>query len=138
MLSFPTQTRPLRIVLAEDDEELRARLTLALVRAGHAVVELGDGFGLAEYVALTQVRGGPLPQPDLLLSDLQVSGRHGLEVLSRAHASGLSCPVILLCAVLDEETREAARRLGVRAVLDKPVDLEVLRAKVREATHTPP
>jgi DNA-binding response OmpR family regulator len=135
MLPLPTETRPLRIVLAEDDVELRASLTLALARAGHAVVELGDGFGLAEYVALTQVRGGPLPQPDLLLSDMRGAGRTGMEVLARAHASGLSCPVVLLCARVDDATREAARRLGVRAVLEKPVDLEVLKATVRDATR---
>ncbi|HEX8537239.1 MAG TPA: response regulator, partial [Cystobacter sp.] len=68
-----------------------------------------------------------------ILSDIRMPGRTGLEVLAQTQAAGLACPVILLSSFADEETREEARRLGVRAFLDKPVDLEVLRDTVREA-----
>jgi CheY-like chemotaxis protein len=129
------EPHPLRILLAEDDEALRSLLTLALVRAGHAVVALEDGYELADYVSLTQVCGGPLSPPDLILSDIRMPGRTGLEVLAQTQAAGLCCPVILLSAFADDETREEARRLGVRAFLDKPVDLEVLRETVREAAN---
>jgi DNA-binding response OmpR family regulator len=129
---LPSETRPLHILLAEDDEDLRALLTLALARAGYAVVALEDGFELADYVALTQVCGGPLLPPDLILSDVRMPGRTGLEVLAQAQAAGLSCPVVILSAFADDETRTEARRLGACAVLDKPVDLEVLKATVHE------
>ncbi|MBM7113487.1 response regulator [[Archangium] primigenium] len=133
MMSFlPAEPRPLRILLAEDDEDMRALLTLTLARAGYAVVALEDGYELADYVSLTQVCGGPLRAPDLILSDIRMPGRTGLEVLAQLHAAGLSCPVILLSSFADEETRAEARRLGVSAFLDKPVDLDVLRATVRE------
>jgi CheY-like chemotaxis protein len=135
MRPLQTERSPLRIALAEDDEDMRALLTLALARAGYAVVAMEDGFELSDYVSLTQVYGGPLLPPDLILSDLRMPGQTGLEVLARLHADGLSCPVVLLSAFMDDETLEEARRLGVRAVLDKPVDLEVLKATVHEATH---
>lgn len=133
---LPSEPRPLRILLAEDDDEMRALLTLTLARAGYAVVALEDGFELSDYVELTQVCGGPLQPPDVILSDVRMPGRNGLEVLVQAQASGLSCPVILLSSFADEETRETARRLGARAFLDKPVDLELLTATVREAADT--
>jgi len=133
MMSFlPSEPRPLRILLAEDDEELRSLLTLTLARAGYAVVALEDGYELADYVSLTQVCGGPLRPPDLILSDIRMPGRTGLEVLAQAQSAGLSCPVILLSAFADEETRAEARRLGVSACLDKPVDLDVLKETVRQ------
>ncbi len=129
----PPAPRPLCILLAEDDEELRSLLTLALARAGHQVVALEDGYELSDYVSLTQVCGGPLTAPDVILSDVRMPGRTGLEVLAQAQASGLNCPVVLLSSFADDETRDEARRLGVKAFLDKPVDLEVLRTTVREA-----
>lgn len=135
VLTPPSASRPLRILLAEDDEALRALLTLALARAGHQVVALEDGYELADYVALTQVCGGPLTVPDVILSDIRMPGRTGLEVLAQAQASGLDCPVILLSSFPDDETRDEARRLGVKAFLDKPVDLDAVRTAVREAVH---
>ncbi|QRN98831.1 response regulator [Archangium violaceum] len=128
MPPLPTEPRPPRILLAEDDDEMRALLTLTLARAGYAVVALEDGFELSDYVLLTQVCGGPLLAPDLILSDVRMPGRTGLEVLVQVQACGLACPVVILSAFADGETREEARRLGVNAVLDKPVDLEELKA----------
>ena len=136
MMSFPAdEPRPLRILLAEDDEAMRAMLTLTLARAGYAVVALEDGYELADYVSLTQVCGGPLQPPDLIVSDIRMPGRTGLEVLAQAQSVGLTCPVILLSSFADEETREEARRLGVSAFLDKPVDLELLKATVYAKAH---
>lgn len=131
----PSEPRPLRILLAEDDDDLRQLLALSLTRAGHAVVALEDGYELADHVSLTQVCGGPLKPPDLILSDIRMPGRTGLEVLAWCQSTGLSCPVILLSSFADEQTRAEARRLGVRAFLDKPVDLQVLREAVREAVE---
>lgn len=132
----PADPQPLRVLLAEDDDEMRALLTLTLARAGCAVVALEDGFELADYVSLTRVCGGPLLPPDLILSDVRMPGSNGLEVLAQAQARGLSCPVVILSAFADDETREAARRLGVHAVLDKPVDLDVLRDTVRAVARS--
>ncbi|MCY1081951.1 response regulator [Archangium lansingense] len=135
--SLPSEPHPPRILLAEDDAELRALLTLTLARAGCAVVALEDGFELSDYVSLTKVCGGPLQPPDLILSDVRMPGLTGLEVLTQVQAAGLFCPVVILSAFADDATREAARRLGASAFLDKPVDLDVLTATVRQEISTP-
>lgn len=134
----PLPPRPLRILLAEDDDALRSLLTLTLARAGHLVVALEDGYELADYVTLTRVCGGPLEPPDVILTDVRMPGRTGLEVLAQVRSVGLVCPFIVLSSFADDETREEARRLGVEAFLDKPVDLEVLKATVREAAPRGP
>lgn len=121
--------RGLRILLAEDDDAMRNMIQQVLTRAGHTVVALEDGFELADYVELIRQRGG-LEAPDLILSDVRMPGRTGLEVLAQVRARGLTCPVLLLSAFADDPTREEARRLGAQALLDKPVDMDELKAAV--------
>lgn len=121
--------RALRILLAEDDDAMRSMIQQVLTRAGHIVVPLEDGFELADYVELIRQETG-LRAPDLILSDVRMPGRTGLEVLAQVRARGLTCPVLLLSAFADDPTREEARRLGAQALLDKPVDMDELKAAV--------
>lgn len=120
-----------RILVAEDDDEMRALLTRALSRRGFQVTEAEDGFELADCLNLSLL-SGHLSPPDLLLVDVHMPGRSGLEVVAQARAAGLRCPVAVLSAFVDELTAEDARRMGVDLVLDKPVDLENLGARMRE------
>src|SRR4051812_6797297 len=120
------------VLLAEDDDDFRALLVTALRKDGHLITELEDGFELSDYLALTRPEGGLIPTPDLVLSDVRMPGHSGLDVLARARSSGLRCPVLLLTAFPDDELRERARGLGRCVVIEKPVDLDVLRSYVRE------
>lgn len=108
---------------------MRAMICQVLTRAGHTVVSLEDGFELADYLELVLATGG-LELPDLILSDVRMPGRTGLEVLAQVRQKGLTCPVLLLSAFADDMTREEARRLGAKALLDKPVDMDELKAAV--------
>jgi two-component system, cell cycle response regulator CpdR len=65
-----------RILLAEDDESLRRFLAAALVRAGHEVMDFGDGD--EAYACLTRARF------DLLLTDIVMPGLDGIELAKRA------------------------------------------------------
>lgn len=129
--------RALRILLAEDDDAMRNMIQQVLTRAGHTVVPLEDGFELADYVELIR-HGTGLGPPDLILSDVRMPGRTGLEVLAQVRARGLTCPVLLLSAFADDPTREEARRLGAQALLDKPVDMDELKAAVMELCAAAP
>lgn len=125
--------RPPRILVAEDDDAMRAMLVQTLRRAGYVVVEVEDGFELGDYLAMMRGQGGTLAPLDLIVSDVRMPGRTGLEALERLRDQGVSCPVLLLSAFADAETHAEARRLGARRLLDKPVDLDVLKAAVHEA-----
>ena len=73
-----------------------------LTRAGHTVVSLEDGFELADYLELVLAAGG-LELPDLILSDVRMPGRTGLEVLAQVRQRG------------DDVSGAAAQRVRGRA-----------------------
>jgi CheY-like chemotaxis protein len=135
MITDPSEepTRAPRILVAEDDDAMRAMLVRTLTRAGYVVVEVEDGFELGDYVAMMRGQGGTLAPPDLIVSDVRMPGRNGLEALQRLRAQGVSCPVLLMSAFADDATHAEALRLGARRLLDKPVDLDVLKDAVRDA-----
>lgn len=128
MIREPPQPR---VVLAEDDDDLRLLLTRRLEEAGLEVIELEDGFELADYLSMTRPGGGVRMQPDLVISDVRMPGRTGLEAIAQARELGLRCPVVLLTAFADAEVRAEAARLGACLVMEKPVDLDHLAVVLR-------
>ncbi len=114
--------RRARILVAEDDDAFRSLLLVTLRQAGHGAVELEDGSELEDYLAMTRTRA--VAAPDLILTDLKMPGTSGLDVVRRARARGLTCPIVLLTAFPDPEVFEEAERIGQVTVLGKPIDLE--------------
>jgi len=125
-----------RVLLAEDDEEMRALLARALRGDGYQVVECPDGFRLLEQLNALLLSPEVLcmePAPfDLIVSDIRMPGVTGLSVLEGLQLFEDLPPMILITALGDEATHAAARRWGAVAVFDKPFDLDDLLAKVRE------
>lgn len=119
-----------RIVLAEDDAEMRALLVTALLQDEYEVIEVRDGAELLRYLASECLRTLTGPPIDLVISDLRMPGRSGLEVLARLRYSDWATPFILTTAFGDPETHAEARRLGAAAVFDKPFDIDDLRTVV--------
>lgn len=119
-----------RAVLAEDDPEMRALVRAVLQRDGYEVMEARNGPELAMLVRseVLQPRMG-LPA-DLIITDVVMPGRTGLDVLAWLRSCDWATPVVLVTAFGSAELHEEARRLGA-AVLDKPFDLEELRRLVR-------
>ena len=78
------------IFLADDDPAMRAFLSTALTRAGHAVQAYDDG--LSAFAAL-QAAGDA---PDLLLSDVVMPGMDGIELSQRARALFPSLKVLFV------------------------------------------
>jgi DNA-binding response OmpR family regulator len=120
-----------RIILAEDDPELRSFVSSALRRTQYQVVEVKDGVELAEQLNLAQLRREKVRPFDVVISDVRMPGRTGLDVLAALRFHHWGTPVILLTAFGDRELHETAMRLGAVAVLDKPFDIDDLRKLVR-------
>jgi CheY-like chemotaxis protein len=117
-----------QILLAEDDTSMRRLMARALRRDNHRVVELESGPSLeAESLRLH----GLGATPSLIVSDIRLPGMSGLEVLRRVRALGWSIPVVLVTAFGDEETLNAAARLGATLVFSKPFELDDLRIAAR-------
>jgi CheY-like chemotaxis protein len=122
----PDGAHQTRVLLAEDDEDMRVLLSTALRREGYAVEEVVDGSALLDRLASGLLAGelaGERPLPDLIISDIRMPGWSGIDVLASLRQSDWAMPVILITAFGDPETHEQARRLGAATLLDKPFDV---------------
>jgi CheY-like chemotaxis protein len=66
----------------------------------------------------------------LILSDINMPGLSGLELLSKAKALRPDVPIIMITAYGDAETARTALDNGAEALLTKPLDFEVLRSAI--------
>lgn len=114
--------RPARLLLAEEDDELRRSIAGQLRSRGYEVDEAFSGY---EAIALIARQSRPY---DLIITDLQLFGMNGLELIdelrSSTHLQDSEVPVIVLGEPSGEEAREAERLHAV--MLEKPCDLEQL------------
>lgn len=122
--------RPARIVIAEDDFEMRRLVADCLRREGYEVQEVADGAQLLWRIEDSFfLRALPLPI-DLFVTDIRMPVYTGLEIVSGMREAGLQMPVVIMTAFGNPETRAKAEALGA-ALLDKPFKMEALRALVR-------
>jgi CheY-like chemotaxis protein len=122
----------LRILLAEDDGEMRRLLALVLRRDGHQVVEARDGGELLEALAWTLIEPGR-EDFDLVICEQSLPGVPGLTVLEGLRARDRTTPFILITRNPGLAAR--ARRLNA-FVLDRPFDVRAIRSAIRESADT--
>ena len=115
-----------KILIAEDDRELRELLAFCLFRAGYSVTCCGNGLKLLEL--LEPCTGNESERFDLVLTDLRMPALTGLEVLEAYHDLPDRPPFICMTAFGDEATHELAEKLGAAFTIDKPMDLDDLIA----------
>jgi CheY-like chemotaxis protein len=115
-----------RVLLAEDDDEMRRLIAETLRRDGYHVMEAPTGRDLMAVVAGLQDREGPGRVADVIISDIRMPGMDGLELLKELRMRKLTMPIILITAFGDEETHRRAEELGATAIFDKPFDLDDL------------
>lgn len=112
-----------KVIIVDDDAGGRQAMTRALQRHGCEVFPFADGLD-----ALVFLR----EHPDVLLivTDLRMPGIDGLEVLRRAREVVPDVGVLMITAHGSVETAVGAMKRGAEDYLEKPVNLEVLRARV--------
>ena len=116
-----------RILIIDDDAEVRELAALALTRCGHVVVEAGDGDeGLAKCHQ----------QPfDLVITDMVMPTRDGLEVLLAMRNEFPNTPVVAMSGLSSRSARylQVADELGAVETLSKPFRLADLVSVVSRA-----
>jgi DNA-binding response OmpR family regulator len=129
----PSPERP-RVMIVDDDAEMRALLHDALEREGFRVREHPAGDGLMPLVADWR--------PDAIVLDKEMAGSSGLDLLTDIRRCHPDMPVVLVTAFGGPELQVEALRLGAAYYMDKPFRvsrlLDVLRAVVSRcssATH---
>ncbi len=114
---------PMKLLLVEDDPALHTTLLRALTRLGWQVEVCTDG-----RAALGHWRAS---QPDVILLDLTLPGRDGLQILEQARQDGLTTPVLILTARGTVGDRVQGLNAGADDYLPKPFDLDELEARLR-------
>lgn len=117
--------KDMRIVVVEDDEDLRSLFAEVLAELG-AVVGFGD-----VYQALAQLRYEPC---DLLVLDHLLPGATGVALVERLRRDGIDVPIVVVSGMVSPPLVESLRELGVQAVLAKPVTPEKLLAAAVDAS----
>jgi DNA-binding response OmpR family regulator len=111
-----------RIVVVEDEPAIRRGVADALRASGYDVAEAGDGVkGLAEALG---------PGVDLVLLDLLLPRKDGLEVLRELRAARPGLPVIVLTARGSEDDRVRGLKMGADDYVVKPFSARELLARV--------
>ena len=119
-----------RILVVEDDGAIRTGLVDALTVEGYAVSEAADGDAGAEAAVRSDC--------DLVLLDLVLPGKRGLEVLGEIRSSRPTLPVIILTAKGSEDDRVKGLRLGADDYVVKPFKLRELLARVEAVLRRSP
>ena len=112
----------MKVLVADDDRELVELLGYALKRDGHRVVSAYDG--------LTALQLFQIEKPDLVLLDLNMPKRNGLEVIRELRRRS-EVPILMLTVKMDEETVVEALEVGADDYVYKPFRPRELRARVR-------
>ena len=112
-----------RVLLVDDDRELTTMLVEYLGREGFETAALHDGALALEQVGVLR--------PDLVVLDVMLPGRNGLDVLRALHAREGSPPVLMLTARGDDVDRIVGLELGADDYLAKPFNPRELVARLR-------
>jgi CheY-like chemotaxis protein len=118
------------VLVVDDESDVEALFRQQFrrdLKQGRFVME----FALSAAEALDRVERVPVDaELILLLSDINMPGMSGLELLPRIKALRPTLPVIMITAYGDPDTERRAFEAGAQRLLTKPVDFAVLKAEI--------
>jgi DNA-binding response OmpR family regulator len=112
-----------RLLIVEDDLALRTGLVDAFRGEGYEVLDAADGASAGELLFSRHI--------DLVILDVMLPLKGGLEILREMRREGLETPVLLLTARGDVNDRVLGLELGADDYLTKPFNLRELSARVK-------
>lgn len=122
----PTTTKPIRVLLVDDHELVRAGLRL-LIESQPGLMMVGEASNRTEALTLTARE-----QPDIILLDVTLDNDNSLDFLPELLATAQESRIILLTGVRDTEVHQSAVRLGAMGVVLKSKAAEVLIKAIRK------
>jgi len=121
-----------RILIIEDDEEMRSLLNDFFVEEGFETDSISNG-----YDALGILIKKPF---DLIMTDIRMPGLTGLDILPRIKKLQPGVPIIVITAFGSEEVHRRAYERGATVYLEKPIHFEKLRELIHQmvfSRHVP-
>jgi two-component system KDP operon response regulator KdpE len=118
-------TRPLRILVVDDEPAIRRLLRTTFTAHGYEIEEAEDVAS-----ALRLVRLG---DPDLIVLDLGLPGQDGIELIRTLREAAIMIPIVVLSSRNDEAGKVRALDMGADDYVSKPFGMEELVARIRAA-----
>lgn len=120
---------PARILLIEDEEEIREVVKHHLVKASYDVVEASNG-----EEAIQKIReGSNAAEVDAIISDIRMPKINGIEAMGYFKQEFPTVPMIIMTGYPETEMAVDLLKKGIKDYLVKPVEKEVLLAAVDKA-----
>ena len=120
-------TRAVRVLVADDERNLRELIIRELARRGHEVDGAADGA-----TALERIREGSF---DVVVLDMRMPQKQGIDVLRELAAMPEAPQVVVMTGFQDVATAVEAMKLGAYDYLTKPTKIEELDIVVRKAAE---
>src|SRR2546422_5636303 len=114
-----------RILIADDHDALRRGLARGLTEGGHEIEESSNGNAASERLDDSYF--------DVVMSDLKMGGRDGLDVLKTTRALHPTTAVILMTAFGTVNTAVEAMKSGAFDYVQKPFEIEEMEVKIEKA-----
>ena len=117
------------ILVVDDEPDVEALFRQQFrrdLRAGRFAME----FAQSASMALQRITNADDESLILILSDINMPGMSGLELLPKAKALRPDVPIIMITAYGDAETKRRALENGAEALLTKPIDFGTLRLEI--------
>jgi len=130
--AMPCTASSPRVLVVEDDPDMRRMAAAVLRRDGYDVAQVGTGAAMLRRVGLASRRESNRAF-DLILADIQLPDVSAFDVLEGLRCRDIDIPVVLMTAYATAEAQAGARSLGAFALLQKPLDWSALRTIARRA-----
>lgn len=118
-----------RVLVVDDEADVRKSVRLILSKAGYDVIEAEDG-----EVGVQTVKSGENPLTlDAIICDLNMPKMSGMEAIPYFRSQFPSCPVIVLTGAGTVDRATTLFKQGVMEFLTKPIDKDKLLAAVHKA-----
>jgi two-component system copper resistance phosphate regulon response regulator CusR len=117
----------MRVLIVEDDRQLRQSVARGLREDSYAVDQAGDGEQALEHAAAHEY--------DAIILDILLPKLDGVEVCRRLRTGGVATPILMLTALDAVEQRIAGLDAGADDYLTKPFDFGELQARLRALTR---
>jgi len=116
-----------KVLIVDDQSEVREFLSDFLSLKGYEVVQASDG---KQGIDVFQQEN-----PDVAIVDVEMPVLNGLQFSKKALAIRNDFPILIVTAFLEKYSNSDFLELGVRNVLQKPIDLNVLYSEIEKALN---
>jgi len=113
-----------RILVVDDEDQVRSVLRVTLERQGYQVTEAADGDAATRAIESEEF--------DLVVTDLVMPTREGLETIRFVHGRYPDLPIIAISAPANRDYLRAAVNFGAQRTFTKPFSLSDVSQAIRE------